>query len=300
MVEDGIRLGSRQIYILPTRHGLLFSLVLLALLLASVNYANALAYLLTFLLASMAIVSVLHAQRNLLRLHVSAAAGEPVFAEEPVQFRICLRNEGAARYALRVESRDGAVQPFDVPARDTRCVMLAAPTARRGWLDCPAFTLASFFPLGITRVWCRRLRPPVRVLVYPRPADEATLEAVAGNEGESLAGTQQGGEDFTGLRAYQQGDLLTRISWKALARGRGLHTKEFSTPLAEILWLDWEAFAPHDTEARLRMLCRALLDADTAGLRFGLRLPGVTLQPDDSPEHRRRCLEALALHEDRG
>ena len=40
-------LGTRQIYILPTRHGLLFALVLVALALAAVNYNNALAYLLT-------------------------------------------------------------------------------------------------------------------------------------------------------------------------------------------------------------------------------------------------------------
>ena len=49
-------LGTRQVFILPTRHGLLFMLVLVALALAAVNYSNALAYLLTFLLASMAVV----------------------------------------------------------------------------------------------------------------------------------------------------------------------------------------------------------------------------------------------------
>ena len=125
-------LGTRQIYILPTRHGLLFTLLLMTLALAAVNYSNALAYLLTFLLASMAVVSLLHAQRNLLKLRVGAAGGDPVFAGEPAALRVCLHNDGDARYALRVESAPATVAPFDVPAHDTRCVVLSLPTARRG------------------------------------------------------------------------------------------------------------------------------------------------------------------------
>ncbi len=95
-------LGTRQIFILPTRHGLLFVLVLVALALAAVNYNNALAYLLTFLLASMAVVSLLHAQRNLLKLRVTAAGGEPVFAGEPAALRVCLHNDSA--HATRCDS----------------------------------------------------------------------------------------------------------------------------------------------------------------------------------------------------
>ena len=290
-------LGTRQIYILPTRHGLLFVLVLVALALAAVNYSNALAYLLTFLLASMAVVSLLHAQRNLLKLRVTAAGGDPVFAGEPATLRVCLHNDSGARYALRLESAQATVMPFNVPAHDTRCVALSVPTVRRGWLDCPPLTLASVFPLGITRVWSRRMVLAARCLVYPKPADEAPWQIAAGTEGESRPGVLQDGEDFTGLRTYQPGDAPARISWKTLARGQGLHTKEFRATLAESVWLDWEAFAPHDVETRLSLLCRAVLEAEDSGLAYGLRLPGVVLEPDSGALHRHRCLEALALHE---
>jgi len=296
-LQSDVVLGTRQIYILPTRHGLLFALVLVALALAAVNYGNALAYLLTFLLASMAVVSLLHAQRNLLKLHVTAAGGEPVFVGEPALFRICSDNDSGARYALRIESAHGALPPFDIPAHDTRCVALSVPTEKRGWLDCPALTLASVYPLGITRTWSRRLTLPARCLVYPKPADEAPWQTAAGTEGESRPGATQDGEDFTGLRAYQPGDTLARISWKTLARGQGLYTKEFRAPLAESVWLDWDVFAPLAAEARLRQMCRAVLDAEDCGLAYGLRLPGVVLEPDSGAAHRHHCLEALALHE---
>jgi uncharacterized protein (DUF58 family) len=232
--QPDVVLGTRQIYILPTRHGLRFTLVLLALALAAVNYNNALAYLLTFLLASMAVVSLLHAQRNLLRLRITAAGAGPVFAGQAAAFRISLHNRNDARFALQLESAQAMVSPM-----------------------------------------------------------------AAGIDGETGSGGLQDGEDFTGLRAYQPGDALARISWKTLARGQGLHTKEFRAPLAESVWLDWDAFAPHDTETRLALLCRATLDAEDRGLAYGLRLPGVTLEPDSGAGHCHHCLEALALHENR-
>jgi len=297
MTHNEVMLGTRQIYILPNRHGLLFVLVLVALALAAVNYNNALAYLLTFLLASMAVVSLLHAQRNLLKLRVTAAGGDPVFAGEPAALRVCLHNDSTARYALRLESRPASLAPFDVPAHDTRCVVLSIATQSRGWLDCPPLTLASVYPLGITRAWSRRLVLPARCLVYPKPAAESTWQTATGTEGESPPGFMQDGDDFTGLRAYQPGDAPSRISWKTLARGQGVHTKEFRASLIESVWLDWDAFAPRDTETRLSLLCRAALDAEDSGLAYGLRLPGVLLEPDSGAAHCHRCLEALALYE---
>jgi len=292
-------LGTRQIYILPTRHGLLFALVLLALLIAAINYANALAYLLTFLLASLAIVSFLHTQRNLLGLSVTATGCDPVFAGEVATFHVCVRNRSAPRLGLRIETREQRMPPFDVPAADTRCVALPVPTRRRGWLKCPPLTLATHYPLGIARAWTRRVELAARCLVYPQPAAAADLAVFAAVAGEVTGAVVREGEDFAGLRTYQAGDALARISWKTLARGQGLYAKEFGAPAAESVWLEWEAFPAPDTETRLGLIARALLDAEDAGLRYGLRLPGSVLEPANGAVHRARCLEALALYEDR-
>src|SRR6185437_5813319 len=51
-----VTLGQRRIFILPTRQGYAFALMLLLLLLASINYSLSLGFLLTFLLGSMAAV----------------------------------------------------------------------------------------------------------------------------------------------------------------------------------------------------------------------------------------------------
>ena len=55
-----MRLERWRIYILPTRAGLLFGLALFTMLLAAINYGLALGFALTFLLASVGLVSMLH------------------------------------------------------------------------------------------------------------------------------------------------------------------------------------------------------------------------------------------------
>lgn len=296
MASAELALGSRQIYVLPTRHGLLFGLVLVALLVAAINYSNSLVYLLTFSLAGMAVVSILHTQRNLLGLRLTVTGADPVFAGDNAQFQVCVANAGPMRTAVRIESGTLRSAWFDIPARDTRCIPLALAAPRRGYLDFPPVVLATHYPVGLSRAWTRRLALASRCLVYPRPADRADPSPGTAIDGEDGGGVQPGGDDFTGLRAYQPGDTPARIHWKSLAQGKGLHTKEFGAPIAESLMLDWDSFPVADPEERLSLLTRAVLDAEAAGLRYGLRLPTLEILPDLGALHRDRCLESLALY----
>ncbi|MBI5613217.1 MAG: DUF58 domain-containing protein [Gammaproteobacteria bacterium] len=296
MSPDAITLGRRQVYILPTRNGLMFTLVLTALLLAAVNYNNGLAYLLTFLLAGVAVVSILYANRNLLRLRVAAAACPPVFAGETAYFGITLTNDHAdTRLGVVIECRKHEVARVDIPARASVTVMLPVPSRARGYLDCPPFTVCTYFPLGLFRAWSRRIALAHRCLVYPRPARAEVVPPQSGSASGDRPGPAPGGDDFAGLRPFRLGDPPQHVSWKAAARGQGLHTKQFSGSGQDSVWLEWQAFAPLDGEARLSRLTRAVLDAERAGLRYGLRLPAQEFAPDSGAVHRRRCLEALAL-----
>jgi len=91
--ESGlIALTQQRIFILPTRYGVGFVLVLVIMLTGSVNYSLSLGFILTFLLGSMGIVSIVHAYRNLADLRVSIARAEPVFAGETAHFPVHLQN----------------------------------------------------------------------------------------------------------------------------------------------------------------------------------------------------------------
>jgi uncharacterized protein (DUF58 family) len=59
--------------------------------------------------------------------------------------------------------------------------------------------------------------------------------------------------------------------------------------------LDYAQTQGNDTEERLSNLCRWVIDAEQAGFRYGLLLPGKKLMPKSGREHYQACLQALAL-----
>jgi len=64
---------------------------------------------------------------------------------------------------------------------------------------------------------------------------------------------------------------------------------------AAILWLDWNTLPPGDVEQRVAWLTRQVLDAAAGDRPWGLRVPGITVEPAQGREHLRRCLEQLAV-----
>lgn len=300
--ESGtVTLLQRRVYILPTRHGVVFALVLLMMLLGAINYTLSLGFVLTFLLVALAFNAMLYTFRNLVRLKVSAARTQPVFAGEPVQFTLRLSNPGPhPRYAIGLarERRPGAADEYvDIAAGATEQLKINLPTTRRGLLQPGRLTVYTQYPLGLYHAWSY-VRPDVSCVIYPRPAAVGlplplTLAAVGGGP---LRGAGQ--DDFAGLRAYHIGDPPRHVAWKAAARGQGLLTKQFSGEAAHEVWLDWSDLPPRmGTEEKLSHLTRWVLDAHARQLIYGLRLPGVELPGASGEHHRNRCLEALALFE---
>lgn len=293
-------LTQRRLYILPTRHGLVYALMLLVMLLGAINYGNSMAFVLTFLLGGLGVVSILHTYRNLARLTVNIGKSAPVFVGQDARFQICLENPGTlSRYAigLRADSRAEEEDPnslTDIEAGKSACLEFTLPAKKRGLLQAGRFTLYSSFPLGLFRTWTH-LHLDLSCLVYPHPAAEDL--PLPKSETDAGDGAQQGEghDDFSGLRTYHNGDSLRHVAWKAVAREQGMLTKQFTGESQQETWLDWEMLGGMESEARLSRLTRWVLDADAASERYGLRLPGRTLAPATGPEHRRQCLEALAL-----
>lgn len=292
-----IYLLQKRVYILPTRAGLAYAFALAAMLIGSINYNLSLGYILTFLLASMALVAILHTFRNLVHLHISPGRVEPVFAGEIAWFELFVENRsGYDRCSIALWHQGKATQCDVASGRGTTVsVPVAAPL--RGWLAPGRITVDTRFPVGLLRAWSY-IQPDMRCVVYPKPDDGLLpLPEPSGGRGEKRV-TGGGSDDFAGLRPYQASDSPRHIHWKAAARGRGLQTKVFSGRAAAELWLDWHELPAHlDLEAKLSRLTRWVLAADQDGLRYGLRLPGLELAPDTGESHRLNCLRALALYD---
>ncbi len=286
----------RRIYILPTGYGLLFALVLFGMLAGSVNYNNNLGFLLTFLLAAMAHVSIHHTHANLVGFEINAISASPVFAGEAAVFRISLASRKNRRPSVCLACQNGEAVCMDFSAGREQVAEVRIPAVRRGRLRPGSLKVETRWPFGFFRAWFL-VNGNAACLVYPEPASGELVTDVMADEDESGAGgIMTGGvEDFDGLHRYIPGDPLSRISWKSASRGQGLQTKAFSAPAGAAVLLNWDRLGDTDVERRLSRLCGMVLRAESEGLRYGLRLPGVRYRPDRGARHRQRCLTALAL-----
>ncbi len=300
--QPPVVLSQRRVFILPSRTGYFFAFVLVLLLIASINYNLSLGFLLTFLLASMGGMSMLHTFRNLARLSISPGKIEPVFAGEVAHFHLVVKNPGNARYAVglrRARVRDGEPSFADIVPQahgvdGSSHLTLPVIAESRGRLSCGRLEIFTEYPVGLFHAWSY-VDFGLTCLVYPKP-DAGAGALPMNNTGNGEGNIPVAGEEeFQSLRAYKPGDTLRQIAWKALAREQGLLVKEFGTTTSADLWLDYASLQGLGVEQRLGRLTWWVLQAERAQIPYGLRLPGVIIQPSLGRNHRDACLEALAL-----
>ncbi|MES2819001.1 MAG: DUF58 domain-containing protein [Pseudomonadota bacterium] len=290
-----VQLTQRRIFIIPTRVGLAFAVALILMLLAAINYQNSLAYGLTFLLASVFILAILHTYRNLAGLILKAGGGGAVFVGEQARFRLRLESVGRAHQAIALGWPPAELESVDVPEQGQIECELSLPANRRGWLRPGRVKVESRFPLGFLVAWSW-VDLQQALLVYPRPLPGDLPVSRGGREDEE-EGVQvfgPGVDDFQGLRTYQAGDSKRRLHWKAYSRGQGLLVKDFAALIGRDLCLDFEALGG-DSEARLSLLCHWVLQLSERQQPFALHLPGLRLAAESGEPHREACLRALAL-----
>jgi uncharacterized protein (DUF58 family) len=293
---SSVLLNQRRIFIIPSRTGAAFMVVLLLMLLAAINYQNSLAYSLTFLLTSLFIVAILHTYRNLAGLTVKALGSNPVFAGEHGDFRLQLLSGNRPHQAIALGWAASEMQVLDVAAGGVSDCALGLLASQRGWLRPGRLRVESRFPLGILVSWSW-LDLDQALLVYPRPIVADLPTNAGGGAEEEQDGVRirgQGSDDFQGLRNYQPGDSKKRLHWKAYSRGQGLLVKDFAALAGRDIWLDFSQLGG-DVETRLSKLCHWVLQLSASQQPFGLRLPGLELPVASGAAQRDAGLRALAL-----
>ncbi len=295
--EDRVRIGPRQIYILPTRYGLIYALLLLLLLIGSINYGNNLAFFLTFLLAGLGIVAMLHTWRNLVGLELMAGTIEPVFAGQSCSFEIHLTNRrDSERPGIQLCIQGQPYVATDIRPNTTNSIRLHQDTHTRGLLPLGRLVLSSNYPLGLLRAWSY-VEMGASCLVYPAPGNRRPPATHSNYRRSSSGDKGVGVDDFVGIRPYRPSDSPKHIHWKAVASERGLLTKQFGGDRADRVWLDWHSMPGVGREERLSRICRGVLDACDREQEYGLRIPGTELSPSHGQNHRHLCLKALAMFE---
>jgi uncharacterized protein (DUF58 family) len=292
-----LRLGHKRIYLLPTRFGWLMLAVAGTVWVGALNYGVSLAYLLAFWLLALMLVSVLLAYRQLAGLQLSQLSTTPGFAGDYVGFSVLLEAPAGPprRLQLRLFANEALTQEIELVPGQSLELSLACLAERRGRIAMPALEIASEVPFGLIRAfaWGRFLQS---ALAYPKPeADPSTQGKREARAGGVVARVTAGEEEFSHLAEYRPGESSRRVAWRASARREVLVSKRFAgSEQSGELRLDWADYAPQCSgEIRLARLAWRVLEAERAGLRYRLCLPGQEVRP--GPRQQEEALAALAL-----
>ena len=290
-------LGPRSLFILPTRMGLLYLLVMIAIYLLGTNYQNNLVLLVSYCLGSLFMAAMWLTHRNLLGLELlggSTVLGE-AGSQVPIQVTVrSVRPCQALHFALN-EGSLWLAQANSTP----RSLTLPVRGMQRGRLPLDRLRVESRYPLGLFRCWSL-LDLQLEAWLSPKPL----YGPLRGRSPSGQKGTQgQAGPaplgDFDMLRAHQSGEPLGRIAWKQFAQGRGLLVKQFQEPEQDDTHLSLQGVTGTDLEQRLSALAWWCADYGKRGIPFTLTLTGQTLGPESGPAFLRHCQLALAHFDDR-
>lgn len=290
---------ASRVWVLPNRNTIGLVAVLIGMWWAGVSQSNGAAYLLCFVLAAVAVVSVVHCWANLRGLVFEADPVRPVFAGEELSLRLRTattrrREHYGIRFAASAGGRPGLIS--EVPRNGDADAEVRVVATTRGFFPELKVKVESRYPLGFFTARCV-VRLPAPHWIYPRPLGSRPLPVAPLAERSTRDGTRIEGDDFGGVRAWRAGESQRHIDWKAAARGQPLLIKQWTGEADTLTSIDWEALPDSSTEARLSQLAQWVVQAERDGGRYGFRIPGTTLPADRGEAHFHRCLRALASFE---
>ena len=293
---ESLRLGLRNLYILPTRFGWLWLSAGLLLVLVAIQTQQNGPLLLGYLLLGLMLLGLLLTQFNLQGLELRCASAPPGFAGSPCTYTLVLYSN-QQRNGLHLNWQDYSyesetsltVQPGQQPLSLTWI-----PTGR-GWQTPGSLRLFSSAPLGLFHCW-NRWQPSRRQLIYPRRQQGAVQQFPAAipklQSGVQLEQPVSGAEEWHSLTPHRPEDGIHRLAWKQVAQGRGRLSKRFGDVDGPPLLLAPAPGLP--IEQALEHLSERIWQLTQAQARFGLELPGLRIPPGTGANHRNRCLKALA------
>ncbi len=290
-----ITLSQRSIFILPSKIGWMYCLLLALLLITAINYQNSLIYGLVFWLFSIGLSAMIFTYRNLSGLTIKVGNGVSGFSGENIEIPLRLFNAKRSHHDLNFTWLQESRQAEVVKNVESE-INIPYQLGPRGYLKTERLKLQSRYPFGLYTCWTWvRLKSPG--IIYPKPIASPFIAAEGqGNDLETDANLTLGNDEFIGLRRYQAGDSLKHIAWKYLAKGKGLLTKEYDNQQLSMQWLDWQSLQGMTEEVRLSHLTGWVLQAEKEGRAYGIRLPNQTIAPSYGDTQRNQCLRQLALY----
>jgi len=294
--DGSVTLTRDRVYIVPTKAGLIFSMLLLTLLIGSINYEKSLGFVLTFLLVGLGNTLLLSTWRNIAGLELKSSDSLPVFCGDQATFGVQILNQQLLeRHSIAISQQGSEQDIVDCAANSKQMIHFKVATKKRGTLQAGRFRLYSEFPSGLFVAWTW-VDLSMSCIVYPAPEKNIELPVFDHSDNGDSDSSGQGLENFSHLRKYHPGDNISRVAWKIAAKNDELYSKEFIGSKPVTHWINWNEIPANDTEQRLSIMTALIIHAEKHHQCYGIRLPEKQIAPDNGNNHYHQCLTALALH----
>ena len=280
----------KKVYIYPNRFGFVFFGLFCLMIMVGASYGNNLVFLMGFILISFLFVTILLTAKNLRDVEILDVKISPGFPGEIVPARITLANNLDTEHTQIFVKLDGYPNEGElqhIAANDRKDVHLSIQLPeKRGVYNLGRIKVSTSNPFGLFYSWFW-FKFDAEYIVYPKPAGLK----------ERPRQENQIGDEFSGLKEYEPGDSMSRISWKHMARNDEMLVKEFndSELMQDLLKLS-EARQPQ-YEAKLSQLALWLVEAEKSQRLYTLELGTGHDSPNRGPKHLQNCLEKLARAE---
>lgn len=290
------QLNHKNIFIFPSWFGITFIAFSVLLFILGTNYQNNLIILMSFLVASLFTLVMLHSYSNLAGLTISASGTIKGYVGQSINLPVCftyIKDSRALNLSLKMPQAQTTVFKKVEPTES-----LTLTIKNRGVFKVERMQLMSEFPLGLFRTWTY-LKFPITFIVYPSPlACQLPVKSFSPAEQSSEGDSEQrsiSGEDFYELSQYRPGDPLSQVAWKQVAKGRGWQVKRYATPRTpDKNALKLQDMPSDNIETKLSHLCFLALEYHQANLPFSMELADYVIPVSSGKAHLNRCLEALA------
>lgn len=297
--DNFVQLNINNTFILPSSFGWACLGIVLCLFVLGTNFQNNVILLLCFFLLAMLLLAVFHSffyftQHQIHFLDITGDyENRQLFL--PITLVSKQRYQGGS-FLFSIDDKQMAL----LPSQATTNCKLPLPHYTRGHYRCPTVTIKALYGFGLFKCWST-VSPKLDFYVYPKVQKSAInlFSASADAKLSHSSDTQMViSDDLQGIREYQQGDPMHHVSWKHLAKGQGMLTKDFMESKGVSGWLRLRDVQHLGIEQALRCLCYQIQQLDREQVQFGLDLGNTKILPHEGPAHVRDCLIQLALYQE--
>ncbi|MFC3120430.1 DUF58 domain-containing protein [Agaribacter flavus] len=293
--------GLHNTFILPTSFGWSTIAVAICLFVLGTNYQNNIVLSLSYFIIALNLLSLFHNYFFFTQYKITVCPPIPDYANRKPHIRLQISSsgqylggelnfiiEGKSYHFPNETSHDNTEVSFDI----------RLPKQKRGLHDLGKVTVNGIYGFGLFKCWSY-IVPKCPLIVYPAVEKRAIVlhhmhdENLVDKSSDSQLSIS---DNLQGIRQYQKTDPLHHVSWKHLAKGLGLLSKDFNESKGVSGWLRLKDHADLPLERALSVLCFQVQELSRDKVSFGLDLGDHKILPNLGEKHLQECLLSLAKY----